>query len=61
MAKVCKCGFVDPDDSESDDIGCLIVGCKNCRHFNGTIYFESDVKKALGLYSRKMLESMEDG
>lgn len=60
MTKIRKCGFIDPDSFESDDISCMIVGCKGCKHFNGTVYFESNVKKALGIYSRKMLEQWED-
>ena len=57
-----KCGFDDGLPAEEDwknNISCQMVGCKNCKHFNGTVYFEANIKKGIAMWARKELKDME--
>ena len=59
---VYKCGFDDGLPAEEDwkiNISCQMVGCKNCKNFNGTVYFEANIKKGLAIWARKELKDME--
>lgn len=45
---VYKCGFDDglpAEENWKNNISCQMVGCKNCKHFNETVYFEANIKK----------------
>lgn len=49
------CGVVDQEGDEAwqCEISCILVGCKNCKHFDGTEYYERNVSKGIGMWARK--------
>lgn len=55
---ICKCGFDDGEPKSEDwknEISCQMISCKNCQHFNGTVYFEHNVKKGISMWAIKEL------
>ena len=49
------CGVVDEEGSEPwvCEISCTIVGCKNCKNFNGTEFYERNVKKGIASWAKR--------
>lgn len=54
------CGVLDDEpESWKCEVACLIVGCQRCKNFNGTEYYNMDVKKGLAMWAKHEI-SKED-
>ncbi len=40
-----------------DEIACTLVGCRGCRNFNGTEYYQANTRKGIAMWARKELEA----
>ena len=45
------CGKLKQKDNEFEVV-CTLIGCKQCKYFNGTEYVQANKKKALGNWVR---------
>lgn len=34
-------------------VACTLVGCKDCKHFDGTEYYKKNIKAALGKWVKQ--------
>ena len=41
-----------------EEIGCQLVGCRSCKNFNGTEYFEKNIPRGVSMWAKHELESM---
>ena len=58
------CGIADDGPAEDfwkNEISCTVVGCKNCKNFNGTIYYEANAAKAVSLWAQHEIEVGRNG
>lgn len=55
-----KCGFIDKEETEprKAEIVCNMVGCRDCKHFNGEEYYPGNVKKGVAMWAKLELERM---
>lgn len=56
-----KCGHEDHKENniEFAKITCQLVGCKNCKHFNGMVYYERDIAKGVSQWVRTKIKNKE--
>ena len=47
-----------PEEQWKDEISCTLVGCQGCKNFNGTEYYQANVKKGVAMWAKKELEGM---
>ncbi len=62
MASKYPCGAESdssPEERWKDEISCTLVGCRGCKNFNGTEYYQANVKKGVSMWAKKELEGMK--
>ena len=47
-----------PEERWKDEIYCTLVGCRGGKNFNGTEYYQANVKKGVAMWAKKELEGM---
>ena len=48
-----------PGEEYKIEISCILVGCRNCKNFNGTEYHEADIREAMRMFAKHELEQMK--
>jgi hypothetical protein len=48
-----------PEERWKDEISCTLVGCRGCKNFNGTEYYQANIKKGVAMWARKELEGRQ--
>ena len=48
-----------PEERWKDEISGTLVGCRGCKNFNGTEYYQANIKKGVAMWARKELEGRQ--
>jgi len=44
-----------------NEISCTLVGCKGCKNFNGTEYYQANIPKGISMWAQHELGNLENG
>lgn len=51
------CGTPDDGPQWTCEVACYVVGCKDCKNYNGTEYYVKDFKKGLSIWAKHEVEN----
>jgi len=54
----CGAELTEPGEAWKDEVACYMIGCRDCKYFNGTEYFKLNLGKAMAMWAKKQLEDM---
>lgn len=56
----CGAAYEEPEANQLKcEIACQLVGCKNCKNYNGTDYYTRDIKRGVSMWAKHELENMQ--
>lgn len=54
----CPCGAkgaFPPDEQQRHEIACVVLGCRNCKNFNGTEFYQANPWKGIAMLAKREL------